>query len=245
MLSAGLKRIGDAAEAYAGLLPLMSGEAGGLDFRTRAALLGDPRTTPLVAARILAGVGRHAEAATGFRLALSLPKGSPGSVSGTAEEPAARVQLATVLTAGGEPAEALAAVEQLLAGAPGGVADPAPAAAAAALVLQKALGDLNRGGEVVDRLVSLQGRFPDDLGVAVSLAAARAEAGDLEQAENELAALVVREPAVLVSLAGVRRLRGDAAGWMEAVARAAALGLDDADAERTAPPATKPFEMQC
>ena len=183
VLSAGLNRFADAADAYARLLPLMSGEAGGLDFRTRTALLSDARTAPLIAARVLSGTGRHEAAAAAFRLALSLEAGSPGSVLGTKEEPAARVQLATVLVAGGEPEQALEEVRTLLKGRAGEPTDPAPAAAAAALVLQRALKDLDRVSETVGRLAALRDRFPQDLGLAVTLAAARADAGDLPRAE--------------------------------------------------------------
>ncbi|NNJ27916.1 hypothetical protein [Alienimonas chondri] len=231
VLSAGLQQIEDAAEAYARLLPLMSGAEGGLDFRTRTALLSDERTAPLTAARILSGVGRHAEAAEAFRLALSLESGSPGSVLGTPEEPAARVQLATVLTAAGQPAEALEELDRLLEGAAGTPADPAPAVAAAALVIQRALRDLDRESEIVGRLASLRDRFPENAGLAVNLAAARADAGDLEVAEEELTAWVEKEPAVWLALAGVRRLRSDATGWLEALARAQALSQSDTDAE--------------
>ena len=233
VLSVGLKRIADAAGAYAELLPLMSGEAGGLDFRTRAALLGDGRTAPLSAGRVLAAAGRTAEAADALDLALSLEAGSPGSVLGTTDEPVARVQRATVLVADGRPEEALDEVRTALSGRPGTPLDPTPTLTAAAMVLQRALGDLGRGGETVGRLAALRDRFPEDEGLAVNLAAARAAAGDLDRAESELTALVERnaESVVWVPLASVRRLRKDAAGWLDAIARAKALGLPDTDAE--------------
>ena len=231
LLSVGLERFEDAAEAYARLIPLMGGEAGGLDFRTRAALLSDQRTGPLFAARILSGVQRFGDAAKAYRLALSLDPGSPGSVTGTDDEVAARLQLATTLAADGQAEEALNEVRTLLAGEADTPADPSEAVAPAALVLQKALTDLDRGDEVVGRLATLLERFPDNVRLAVSLAAARAEAGDLERAEEDLIELVKTEPSVWIPLSTVRRLRGDAAGWLNAIARAKALGLDDTAAE--------------
>ncbi|QDT17965.1 tetratricopeptide repeat protein [Alienimonas californiensis] len=228
VLSAGLQQFEDAAEAYSRLLPLMSGAEGGLDFRTRTALLSDARTAPLVAARILTGVGRPVDAVKAFRLALTLEAGAPGSVLDTPEEPAARVQLATVLIAADQPAEALAEIDRLLTDVP---AEASDAIAAAALVIQKALQDLDRKGEIVDRLTALHEQFPENVAVAVSLAAARADAGDLERAEEELEALVEQEPTVWLPLSTVRRLRGDAVGWLDAVAQAKAAGLDNTDPE--------------
>ncbi|MFH5803900.1 tetratricopeptide repeat protein [Alienimonas sp. DA493] len=228
VLSAGLRQFEDAAEAYARLIPLMSGAEGGLDFRTRAALLSDARTAPLVAARVLTGVGRNADAAEAFRLALALEAGAPGSVVDTPEEPAARVQLATVLVASGEPEQALTEIDKLLADVPDEADD---AIAAAALVIQKALQDLDRKGEIVDRLAALHEQFPENVAVAVSLAAARADAGDLARAEEELEALVEENETVWLPLSTVRRLRGDPVGWLDAVARAKAAGLENTDVE--------------
>ncbi|MEM9701039.1 MAG: tetratricopeptide repeat protein, partial [Planctomycetota bacterium] len=232
VLSAGLQRMDDAAEAYARLVPFLSGEKAGLDFTTRMALLSDERTAPLTTARLLAGAGRNESAAEAFQLAVTLDAGSPGSVLGTPNEAPARVQLAGLLTAIGRPEDAIAEIGRLLDGAAGSPADPAPAVAAAALVLQKALRDLERGSEVVGRLAALRDRYPDNPQLAVTLAAARAEAGDLERAETELSDWTEREPGVWAPLAGVRRLRGDAAGWIDAVAQAATKTGADPETER-------------
>ena len=233
VLSAGLNRFADAAEGYEKLIPLLAGDEGGLDFRTRTALLSDRRTAPVTAGQVLAAAGRHLAAAAAYRLALSLDADEPGGVAGGPDEPAARAQLAAVLTAGGEPGAALEELNRLMSGEPGGPSDPAPVVTPATLVLQKALTDLDRADEIVGRLAAWRDRFPDDLTLAVNLATARANAGQLEKAETDLTGLAERysESPVWAPLATVRRMRKDAAGWIDAVARAKALDLTEADDE--------------
>ena len=226
LLSAQLNRADAAADAFARLLPLMTGEAGGLDFRTRRALLSDSATAPLTIARVLAAAGRVDVAAEAFGLALAAPVGEPGGVAGGPNEAPARAARAAALRQAGEPAAALEELDRLVALPAGGPTDPAGVLTPAASVLGRALADLDRSAELAPTLERWLDRHPGSAGLTLSLAAARADAGDLAAAERDLRAYFAENPGGpgRVTLASVLRTRGEAAEWLATLAESAARG---------------------
>ena len=223
LLSLQLQRGDAAADAFAALVPLMSGGEGGLDFRTRRELLSDPATNPLTVARVLLAAGRPGPAAAAFRLALSAKLGEPGGAAGGPNEAPARAALATALQQDDRPGEALAELETLVALDPAGPSDPAGVLGPAASVLNGALADLDRGGELVPTLERWRAKFPDSDPLTLGLAAARADAGDLDAAERDLRGFLETHPGGpgRVTLATVLRKRDDPAAWLETIAAAA------------------------
>ena len=223
LLSLQLKRGGAAADAFEGLVPLMIGEAGGLDFRTRRALLSDRGTAPLTVARVLLAADRPAVAAEAFRLALAAKAGEPGGVVGGPNEAPARAALAAALQRDDRPGEALAELETLLALDPAGPADPTAVLSPAAAVLAAVLADLDRAGELVPTLEGWASKNPDGDALALPLAAARADAGDLGAAERGVRAYLAGRPdgPGFVLLASILRRSGEAAGWLDAITTAA------------------------
>ena len=234
LLSARLNRADAAADAFERLLPLMTGEAGGLDFRTRRALLSDSGTAPLTVAQVLLAAGRPGPAAEAFGLALAAPVGEPGGVAGGPNEAPARAARAVALQRADEPEDVLAELNRLADLPAGGPTDPAKVLPAAAAILAQALNDLDRSGELVETLEGWLDRHPGVDGLTLALAAARADAGDLAAAERDLRAYLAQNPAGpgRVTLASVLRQRGEAAEWLETLALSAALGEAEAPRNR-------------
>ena len=233
LLSVRLNRPGDAGDAFEALLPLMSGEAGGLDFRTRRALLSDPGTAPLTVARVLLAADRPAAAAEAFGLALAAAAGDPGGVAGGPNEAPARAARAAALQRAERPEEALAELDRLVALPAGGATDPVNVLGAAATVLSQSLADLDRSAEAVPALEGWLDRHAGVDGLTLALAAARADAGDLAAAERDLRAYLAQNPdgPGRVTLASVLRQRGEPAAWLATLAESAALG--EAEEPRT------------